>query len=464
MLTSLRIQNFKSWADTGELRLAPLTGLFGSNSSGKSSILQFLLMLKQTAESTDRAQVLNFGNDLTQVELGTFGDILYAHDRNRRLEFDISWRSLQLLPFYDGSGYTGGRVVNSLGFTAKLKAASNAVGLQPIVESFEYRIIETDSTSRVRAGVATSEGSSTPDYELRTCGFPPRSAGLPAQVMRKPTKYYGFPENIPTIYPDTGYLWNFAWALEEELGRIFYLGPLRDNPKRHYAWSGGRPSDVGHGGESVVDALLGSRDDLPGIQVESRRKPVMLEERVALWLKELGLVAKFRVAPIVEGSNLYQVLVRRTNLSAEVPLTDVGFGVSQVLPVITLLYYVPEGSTVILEQPEIHLHPSVQSGLADVILDAIKIRKIQVIVESHSEHFLRRIQRRIAEDQYPVSDAVLYFCALGKDGASTAEVLDVDDVGNIRNWPKDFFGNDFREIAEMTIAQQRRKIAMAANQ
>jgi predicted ATPase len=96
-------------------------------------------------------------------------------------------------------------------------------------------------------------------------------------------------------------------------------------------------------------------------------------------------------------SRIYEVRLQRTPDSPEVAFTDIGFGVSQVLPVITLCYYVPERSILILEQPEIHLHPTVQMALADAIIDAVKTRSIQVIIESHSEHFLLRLQRRIAE-------------------------------------------------------------------
>ena len=85
--------------------------------------------------------------------------------------------------------------------------------------------------------------------------------------------------------------------------------------------------------------------------------------------------------------------------SVTTSLTDVGFGVSQVLPVLVLLYYVPEGSTVLMEQPEIHLHPAVQSGLADVMLSVADVRNVQIVVESHSEHLMRRLQRRVAEEQ-----------------------------------------------------------------
>ena len=98
MLTQLRIQNFKSWRDTGQMRFAPLTGFFGPNSSGKTSILQFLLMLKQTVESIDRAQVLNLGDERTYVNLGTFADIVFNHQNPGSLTFEIEWKpdSLQV--------------------------------------------------------------------------------------------------------------------------------------------------------------------------------------------------------------------------------------------------------------------------------------------------------------------------------------------------------------------------------
>ena len=76
MLSKLRVKGFKSWADTGELKLAPLTGLFGTNSSGKTSILQVLLMLKQTAESPDRKRVLHTGDERSLVDLGDYGSKL----------------------------------------------------------------------------------------------------------------------------------------------------------------------------------------------------------------------------------------------------------------------------------------------------------------------------------------------------------------------------------------------------
>jgi predicted ATPase len=158
------------------------------------------------------------------------------------------------------------------------------------------------------------------------------------------------------------------------------------------------------------------------------------------------------------GRTLYQFRVKTTRGATEVLLPDVGFGVSQILPVLVNCAILPEGSTLLLEQPEIHLHPFAQAALADVLIDAIKDRNLQIIVESHSEHLLRRIQRRIAREVIHPDDVALYFCHL-ENGSSAIEELDVDPYGNIRNWPVDFFGDEMGELGDMTVAAMERQKA-----
>jgi AAA15 family ATPase/GTPase len=91
MLTSLRIRNFKAWKDTGEVRLAPLTVIFGANSAGKSSLGHLLLALKQTALATDRKRALHLGDANSLIDLGTLEDCLYGHDLKSNLEFELKW-------------------------------------------------------------------------------------------------------------------------------------------------------------------------------------------------------------------------------------------------------------------------------------------------------------------------------------------------------------------------------------
>ena len=101
MLTELNLKNFKAWKEIDKMRLAPITGLFGTNSSGKSSILQFLLMLKQTAEADDRKLVLDFGDEFSKANLGSFKDVIYNHNESSNLSFGLEWRLLKKLILKD---------------------------------------------------------------------------------------------------------------------------------------------------------------------------------------------------------------------------------------------------------------------------------------------------------------------------------------------------------------------------
>lgn len=165
----------------------------------------------------------------------------------------------------------------------------------------------------------------------------------------------------------------------------------------------------------------------------------------------------FSLHPIARSRQEFEVKIRLTKDSPEVLLTEVGFGVSQILPVLTQCYFSPKGSTIILEQPEIHLHPAVQAGLADVFIDVIKNRGVQIILESHSEHLLRRLQRRMAEEQLAQDDVALYFTRMA-DGESKLDELDIDAYGNIRNWPENFFGDEMGDLVAMTEATMQRQM------
>jgi hypothetical protein len=443
MLTRLAFKDFKSWRDTGNIVLAPMTALFGSNSSGKSSVLQMLLLLKQTAESSDRSQVLNLGDDRSLVDLGTFQDILFHHELKRLLLMSLAWKLPHRLEIADPARQSGVLFQgNEIEFSTAIEWQANGEpGLgRAVVKEMEYRFSgESFAMSQADAGML--------EYDLKS-GFKfVRTQGRPWKLP-PPSKCYGFPDQVRAYYQNASFLSDLELQLEELLGRLFYLGPLREYPKRQYSWAGARPADVGQRGERVVDALLASRESGVGRQT--------LEERVAEWLKDLGLIHSFQVRPITKDGRLFQVWVRRAPKAAEVLITDVGFGVSQILPVITLCYYAPEGSTLLLEQPEIHLHPKVQAGLADVLVDAMKTRGVQIILESHSEHLLRRLQRRIADETIQPKDAALYFCST-EQGESRLTPLELDLFGNIKNWPRDFFGDDFGEIAAMSQAALERK-------
>ncbi|MDW8362225.1 MAG: DUF3696 domain-containing protein [Myxococcales bacterium] len=255
----------------------------------------------------------------------------------------------------------------------------------------------------------------------------------------------------------------FAADLVLEIERlrkgIHYVGPLREHPKRLYLWSGEVPDHVGVRGERAVEAILASRDRGFNWGHKERRKT--LEHVVADQLKQMNLIRDFEIRPTMKDRKEPEVRVRTHPRLPAVHLVDVGFGVSQVLPVIVECFYVGPRSIVIFEQPELHLHPSVEGALADLFVIAIRaredgrLRHCQFIIKSHSEHFLRRLQRRIAEGELAPKEASLYVVQMRGQEAQL-ELLELDDYGNIRNWPENFFGDEMEDLVARSEAQARR--------
>jgi len=452
VLTELRFKSFKSWPEA-RLTLAPITGLFGTNSSGKTSILQFLLLLKQTKDATDRALSLELNGSF--VQLGTIRDAIHRHDENGRLTYDLAFRLDSPLALQDPTGRKTESIAEGRDVTYAAEIAVHQKA--PRAERLAYGLDGlTFILERGKSKEREFDLKAAPEDRFRFVRTQGRPWGLPG-----PIKAHAFPDQARTYFQNAAFLADLEAAYEAEMDRLYYLGPLREYPQRDYLWARSRPTDVGRRGEKAIDAILAATEAGEKLNLQPKGRLLPFQKMVAHWLRELGLIHSFTVKEIKEGTNRWQALVVTREGGAEVLLTDVGFGVSQVLPVVTLLLYVPEGSTVILEQPEIHLHPLAQANLADVIIYAARRRRVQVIVESHSEHLLLRLQRRIAEGTLPAEDVKLYFSD-APAGVSRLTELDLDLLGNIRNWPPNFMGDAFGETAEAERARIKRQRAEAA--
>ena len=456
MLTRLKLENFKAWRE-GDLRFGKVTGLFGTNSAGKSSILQLLLLLKQTKNATDRGLVLDFGSSSDLVNPGSFEDIVYRHDKRRRISWLLEWTLSKTLKLSDPTGHPTDVLFEGNTLENRCKVGLRREGRQevPWLVELQYRFDCVDFRLQRKSKSETKYDLTTSD---RSFGFR-RNKGR-AWPLPHPRKTYLFPTEIRSFYQNADFLINFELEYEKLMDSIYYLGPLREYPRREYHWSGSNPDDVGQRGERTVDAVLAAtlRGEKRSLGPWKRKKP--FQEMIAYWLRELGLISHFGVKEIAKGTNVYHATITTSETSVPTVLTDVGFGVSQVLPALVLLYYVPEGSTVLLEQPEIHLHPAVQSRLADVMLNVANARKLQIIVESHSEHLLRRLQRRVAEGQASSNDVKLYFVSTS-EGSAHASDLALNEFGLIENWPPDFFGDEMGEIAAITKASLDRRLEKA---
>lgn len=443
MFSSLRLRNFKGWADTGEIRIAPLTLFFGRNSSGKSSLLQSLLLMKQTAEALDPDIPLAFGDAASLVELGTFGDTVHRHDESLNMEFNVGWR-LQEARTLRRTG-PAELIAEELRLQSLLGVTSRG---RLVTRSLAYDIV---APKPVRVEMHPASQDSLSDYEISTKNLSLTRKRGRAWPVGPPVKFYGFPDDVSTRYQNSDFLFDLALEFDQLLTRMAYVGPLRHTPQRNYLWGGQRPGTVGPRGENAVEAILAARADeiqVPRGEGKGRRYDGF-EQRIADWLKKLDIIRDFKVVEIAPGRRVFEVQVQVEKGGPWVLLPDVGFGVSQVLPVLVQAFYQAEGRTMIFEQPEIHLHPAVQSGLADIFLDSVENMRSQVIIETHSEHLLRRFQRRVAEGDISPKDIAIYVVELDDHSNSIIRSIEVDLSGRIANWPRGFFGDGLAEAMAM---------------
>ncbi len=459
MIKSIRIQNFKGWKDTGRINLSPITLFLGSNSSGKSSIGQFLMLLKQSSTSSDRKTVLFLGDSDSAVELGGAVDMLYMHDKDNMLDFEYHWILPKTIEFTIPEKAPCS--ADSIRFHGQIGVYGKEGNYSLEVEKLEYKAFLKDATALSISLDRVAKASSARAY--KAVGSDPkliRTLGRPWELP-SPYRFYGFPDEMLTYYKNAYFTPQLNAAHEDLFSTINYIGPLRERGQRHYRWTGSAPASVGYTGRDTILALLASRTQSRLYNHKAKQQKLNLEGIVAKALKEMGLVDEFKIEKISDDRQDYDVKVKTKGSSTPTDIPDVGFGVSQILPILVQLYYAPANSIIIMEQPELHLHPSAQSALADIMISAIsarenaKPRNIQLIIETHSEHFLRRFQRRIAEKKLPEESFSAYF-ANNEQTPAVLEPLEINLLGEIINWPKNFFGDINGDIIAQAEAALKR--------
>ena len=250
---------------------------------------------------------------------------------------------------------------------------------------------------------------------------------------------------------------------------VKYLGPLRDEPKSLYPLSPTTdPSDVGLKGEHTAAVLELHKNRsvqyIPTsafadaeINSQSIKRP--LKDAVVDWLQYLGVADGVESKDKGKLGHELTVQIAGTNRSHD--LTHVGVGVSQVLPILVASLLSNAGTTLIFEQPELHLHPKVQTLLADFFLSITQLGK-QCVIETHSEYFINRIRFRVAAavKQNPWVEAVkMYFVDRDEQGSSF-HLVNINEFGAILDWPEGFFDQSQREteaILRAALLKRRAK-------
>lgn len=551
MITEYSLTNFKAFAGEQRVKLKPITLVYGQNSSGKSSLLQSLLLLKQTIESSENPETLLLpkGN---LVDLGGYREFINGHDARKPFVFEVRLpvpKDQQFLPGLIlktldsfGATFLGLRVEmvhDEESAAAKLGGLALFIGdeKEPVMLFKSERKQSMQRYPRRFAFTAAPSGASVAESGLRLSSLnsqhpffsalwevaratlqpevikelqkrrefltkrleklrPPELVDIEDDAKRpvekrmerelkmietalEKMKGYSLKEAVTDIEksiaktfllcrnylpvalvrdegydprglfgqmeygPGMGYelasipgLVVFAASLlQSSLENTIYIGPLRDYPERHYIFSGNLTEQVGKSGKMVPDVLFKRRD---------------LLEQVNQQLEIFGLGYELKVSSVNDrDSDLQDVFAlrlfdKRTKVHASI--LDVGFGISQVLPIV-VQSMLSKKKTLIIEQPEIHLHPRLQADLGTLIATCTKEPfGNQFIIETHSQHLILRLQKLVRQGKLSPEDVSVIYVDRSGEGSQCVELRLDKDGDFIDQWPQGFFEEGYNEI------------------
>jgi hypothetical protein len=406
-IVEITVAGFKSISDEQKIEIRPLTILAGPNSSGKSSMMQPALLLKQTVEAPfDAGPILLNGPN---VRFTSADQLLSRIGKGQSLDsFQVGMR------LSTGDGFlTCFRKESKMGFRIERMEIAWQGGKATVwPEMTQQEIVQAGLTKGIDDYSGTApEGYTSGRWEI----LRDRCFLGPVWVAKYRDGTSFFAGGRP------GAVW------ETILPQTIHLPGLRGNPERSYPATAVGPNYPGtfekYAASIVSQWMLAREETLPRLN------------------EDLKLLALVRAAPI----NDVQIEIQVGRLPGVPPdrpedrvnVADVGVGVSQTLPVLVALQAARAPQLVYVEQPETHLHPRAQFALAQVLAAAAN-RGVRVVAETHSSLLLLGVQTLVAEGKLAPDKVKLHWFQRQKDGHTTVRSADLDEAGRFGDWPEDF--------------------------
>lgn len=442
MINDIRLTNFRAFKDVS-LELGKVTLLLGPNNSGKSAIISGINLLVQTARSSDREVPLLLGGELES--LGTYTDMVFGNDPTVPVGICLSFsgipQSQRFSPITPSSkleldllfAYRRQRrqIVLKHSKLSQLKNGSSETWVKtsykPATDtSILTELIGEHGPVRLTKGRWTTAANHflvSPDF---TYGYRPRELEELLAYSRVVSAHQG---------------------IERQLLNIESLGPFRQLPQRFYTFTGESPRFVGSRGDNAV-AILAADNSRRGA------RKLGLIRLISDWMNSANVAST--VGLKVHTERQFEIKLRHPVTKELENFADTGFGCSQVLPVLVAGFNAPEGTTLLVQQPELHLHPRAQAELGSFLHGLYK-RDVQTLVETHSEHLVLRVQRLTAEGRFRPQDIKIFYVHATSNGKEVREIRIGEDGEFLDEWPHGFFPERLEETRAMLKGPVRRK-------
>lgn len=449
-LKRLYIERFKCFQKKQVIDFSRLTLLTGANSSGKTSILYAILGAIQSGGFP-----FQFSTNGKYVNMGDFREIAYRHVRDSIVkigftfkngivqEIHTSWiedKKNNLPRLFEIS-------VNSSFFELVIKCINQKYfidfkydpekdpshkGLSP--EAFKNLLNSLDTI------MISSNPKSKEDKKNTTLSKMIEDYGKPVELTNLELKF--LPTNKQTSLGLGGFqlqqIINQLFNVFEEFDKqINYISSFRLYPERTYLEKNKPNLKVEKFGDGYLDQI---------IQWETKGAPEFKE--LLKIMRELFLLESIKSKRMDGGR--FEILVKTKRGGLYTSLSDVGFGISQFLPIIVADLQLPNNSYLFIAQPEIHLHPSVQSAFGDYISRQIKTTDKKYIIETHSEYLINRIRLAVVRDEIKENSVSAYFLENSPDDSIICPIT-FTKKGQIKNAPNDFFKTYMMDVMEIAI-------------
>jgi predicted ATPase len=458
VLKSLEIENFKCFKKKQDISFEKITLLTGANSSGKSSILHAILGLIQSGEFPYK-----FSTNGKFVNMGDFEQVVYNHSENN-IKLSLSFKE------------TGNKVEDI--FKLDTEWGKDNTTFLPILENLKFSCRGTDLYLKKSADKYLLDykynHKEDPEYtpekaiefkknfyeKFHTDPIKHKFSSkkeLQKQITRikklgssifKSVHIKSHPIlNLETISEETESLCNLNLDFTIDgliknissgyLRSINAISSFRHHPDRTYLEQSKDRLKIDKFGEGYLDQIL----------LWERKNQSKFDE-LNLIMKDLGLLESISSNRIKGGR--YEVQVATSNSKIKNSLFDVGFGISQFLPIIVADLQLGDNSTLFVAEPEIHLHPNVQAKFVDFLLDQINKKNKNYVLETHSEYLLNRLRLRVVMGKIKESDVAIYYLDNnGKD--ATIHKLLFNKKGQIIGAPKSFFDTYLMDIKDIAL-------------
>ena len=436
MLKELTLSNFRIFDDPVTIRFRPITILIGRNSSGKSSIVKFLLMLQQ---STERGNSLYLTPEGNRTNLGSFRELRNFSTRKRNLKFDFKVEAKTDLadnPLF--SGELGTHDVNHDELVYAVQATI-PYAQQKQTGKVAYVVTSDISGTRYLDFPVTIKGNST---FLGDSMNPP----VPGDLINNGTNDDEYrnespPEEISSIFRYWAGM-ELQDSIRHQINAIRHLPPVRSEAQRVIIASHPPSDHVGSKGEYA----------LPHLQTMITQQ----DDRYDFLLPYLVKVTEISGVRFEIAGQASQAIATNRTTGAEALIADYGFGVSQCIPVLVQGAIMSPNTILMVEQPEAQLHPTAQLELGSYFANLWTRRQVGSIIETHSDNILLRIRRLVARGDLNSQDVSVAFFTIDKQNGNKPIVknLDIGEDGSLEaGLPMEFFGADILEGLQLGAGQ-----------